>query len=413
MRPAGSGATLARRAARWGWHADGVKMGHRFSIFAAWLGVALLPLLDGGCERAAVGGPAATPAAEGGAAAAKAKAEARRAKAKARAKARGKTGAKARGKAGLGGEGGGRQGGPADRLAELGALGGPKIVRIEAMLRNRRMREALPVVREALGEDPDNVELHAAMMLICDHFGEYSCALSASTFAVGARLTPVDSLRAAADALRADGQGRAAAALRASAVWDLAGDQQLARIYALISRDLTEVGALDEAEAAMRMAESFAPDSADLQFYGVMNALSVGDLDEAEFRLWRGGLDGSFDGPAQAEAELAVAVASHDLLATNLKGGRPVRQHWSRVGLSALRSRARLLHDDADLAAETVERASYKIWGEIYHPELLLCEAAVRRAQGEPAAAAAALERLAHTAPRHPDWARWGEAAPR
>ena len=281
------------------------------------------------------------------------------------------------------------------------------------MLRSRRYREALPIVRKALQEAPDDADLHAALLLICDNFGESSCASSAARLSIGSTLIPVETLRARANALRSEGEGRLSAELRSTMIWELAGDLQLARVYALMARDLTEVGALEPAWEAMRMAETIAPDSSEVLFAEVENALLIGDLDEAEFRLWRGRLDGTFEGPELTEAELALGLAAQDLLLTGPNGSSTEWRSRARVGLTAVRARARLLHGEPELAEDGVGRLSFKLWGETYHPELVLAEAAVQRAQGDEAGAAETLDRLAHLAPRHPDWRRWGQAPPR
>jgi hypothetical protein len=356
--------------------------------------------------RLGLGAPAAAGPEAAQTGASKAKADARRAKAKGRAKAQGKAKAKAKAKA-KGGSG--VTTGP----AAVASKGDRRIAQIEGMLRSRRYREALPIVRKALQEAPDDADLHAALLLICDNFGESSCASSAARLSIGSTLIPVETLRARANALRSDGEGRLSAELRSTMIWELAGDLQLARVYALMARDLTEVGALEPAWEAMRMAETIAPDSSDVQFAEVENALLIGDLDEAEFRMWRGRLDGSFEGAELTEAELALGLAAQDLLLTAPDPTKPAWRHRARAGLTALRARARLLHGEPELAEDGVERLSFKLWGETYHPELVLAEAAVQRAQGDEAGAAETLDRLAHLAPRHPDWRRWGQAPPR
>ncbi len=364
----------------------------------------LLSLRLGGSAPAAAGPEAAQAGPN------KAKADARRAKAKARAKALGKAKSKAKAKAKANGKAGaGVTTGPAAVASKTDR----RIAQIEGMLRSRRYREALPIVRTALQETPDDADLHAALLLICDNFGESSCASSAGRLSLGSTLIPVEALRARANALRSEGEGRLSAELRSTMIWELAGDLQLARVYSLMARDLTEVGALEAAWEAMRMAESIAPDSSEVQFAEVENALLIGDLDEAEFRLWRGRLDGTFEAPELTEAELALGLAAEDLLLTGPNGSSTEWRSRARVGLTAVRARARLLHGEPELAEDGVGRLSFKLWGETYHPELVLAQAAVQRAQGDEAGAAETLERLAQLAPRHPDWRRWGQTPPR
>lgn len=326
-----------------------------------------------------------------------------------------------RGKAGTGTKAGGRGGKakapragsgegarfrpPAAANSEEGALA--------AMVRRGSLRAAMPKVRERLQEDPDNVDMHAALAILCVTAGEYSCALSSSRFARGSELFPRDFVLAEAEALRADGQGRAAAVRRKELLWAVDNLSEEARQLALAARDQREVGDLEGAARDLERATAADPDSAAVHLERVLSALQQGELDEADWELWLRRRSGAPWSAEDMEAELRFGIAADDRWRLQSAPKPRARDLLGSVTLSATRARALIHTDDLNTAMAALSRSTHRMWGEVLHPELALAAAAVYAAADAPDEAEEHLRRVALLAPRHPDWRTWGQQPPR
>jgi hypothetical protein len=318
------------------------------------------------------------------------------------------------GKAGKAGKAGARRVGKADGLKlRPPAAATDDEAALAALVRRGSLRAAMPKVRERLDQDPDNVDMHAALAILCAGAGELSCALTSSRFAVGSALFPREFVLAEAAALRADGQGAAAAALRKELLWTVDNDPEEARQLALAARDQREVGALDGAARDLDLAEAADPGSAQVHLERVLSALQQGDLDEADWELWLRRRSGAPWTGEDIEAELRFGLAADDLIRLGSARTPRARDLLAGVSLSATRARALIRTDELTTAMTLVGRSHHRMWGEVLHTELSLATAAVYAAAGATDEADDILRRTALLAPRHPDWRTWGQRPPR
>jgi tetratricopeptide (TPR) repeat protein len=318
------------------------------------------------------------------------------------------------GKTGKAGKAGPRRLGKADGLKlRPPAAATDDDAAIAALVRRGSLRAAMPQVRERLEQDPDNVDMHAALAILCAGAGELSCALTSSRFAVGSELFPREFALAEAAALRADGQGAAAAARRKELLWVVDNAPEEARQLALAARDQREVGALDAAARDLDLAEATDPGSALVHLERVLSALQQGDLDEADWELWLRRRSGAPWTGEDIEAELRFGLAADDLIRLQSARTPRARDLFGGVSLSATRARALIRTDGLTTALTLVGRSNHRMWGEVLHTELSLATAAVYAAAGATDEADDILRRTALLAPRHPDWRTWGQRPPR
>ncbi|MBL8619118.1 MAG: hypothetical protein JNM72_26125 [Deltaproteobacteria bacterium] len=292
---------------------------------------------------------------------------------------------------------------------DAGPVSGAKL---QALVRGQRVRTALPIVWENTQKNPDDADLHAAVAVLAERYGDWPMVLAEAKLATGNTVLVRDLILVHADGLRMAGEGAAAAALRSELVWEEGITSDFARVHALNARDLREAGDLWGADRELQRAVSYLPDGPMVLHESVEQALVIGDLEEAEFLLWR--IERETGAPS---SELEAATLRYGLLTGDsfaLAGNQRMRlrKTVTNTEFAALRVLSEIRLGDVDPAVPIARRINYQMWGEVFHPEIRVALAALAVAENEPAELAEAIGGLERIFPRNPWLVAWKQVEP-
>jgi len=382
----------------------------RWAARACALGCAVLTVGSIVLRAIPVEAAPAAAGAEGAARGAKAKAKAG---AKAKRGGKAKLGAKAKGPLSPRAKAGGGRALPGGPPAATGADPGPLTgARLQALVRGQRVRTALPLVWEQLQTNPDDADLHAAMAVLAERYGDWPVVLAEAELAVGNTVLVRDLTLAHADGLRMAGQGEAAVALRRALLWEEGAAADYARVHALNARDLREAGDLWGAAEELARATSYMPDGPMVLRESVEQALVIGDLDEAEHLLWRIERMGETPSTELEAATLRYGLETGDAFALAGNQRLRLRKTVTNTEFAALRVFAEIRLGDVDPAVPIARRINYQMWGEAFHPEIRVALAALAVAEDEPEELAEMIGGLERIFPESPWLRAWRRIAP-
>lgn len=280
------------------------------------------------------------------------------------------------------------------------ALGGPISPAILLSMRMGQPRMALPELREAVRNQPDDPDLYAWLGLALAHIGQYAEAVPAFEMCAGSTIYERNAIGPHADALRATGEPEAAAALRLSRALarkdgaDAAGTLFLGQVD-----DWRWAGRLDLAEDAAWAAIAEAP-SAEQTWAALADVyLDAGDLEEARATLWVATRDGrtSLRG-ALAEARLAMAEGDYEAAEEALVSSP--RERYRSHRLAAMESEILRRQGFPEAARANLEVPRLP---DQDRPEVLAERAAAAASAGELVRARTLLNRALSLYPRDPD----------
>lgn len=239
-------------------------------------------------------------------------------------------------------------------------------------------------------EQPDNPELYAALGVAWAKNSFYADALGAFALSMGSSYYEEQGLEAHADALRALGEGEAAAALRQEFLVSVyANEGRMLRVLLGSADDLRSVGDFEGAAELIDEAESVYPRSPMVHAVRAELLMDVGDLDAADATLALMNRQGGTSRGSAALARRALMVDDYDAAHAALEGARKFRTPTQR--LASLRAEVLRLKGDPHSAAEVLERTR---WQAIESPELIQVRLKVY-ADLEDTASAAVWEQMA------------------
>ena len=216
-------------------------------------------------------------------------------------------------------------------------------------------------------EQPDNPDLYAALGIAWAKNTFYADALGAFSLSMGSSYYEEQGIEAHADALRAFGEGEAAAALRQEfLVSTQANEGRILRVLLGAADDLRSVGDFEGAADLIDEAESVYPRSPMVHAVRAELLMDVGDLDAADAALALMMRQGGTSRGSAALARRALLVGDYAAADEALEGARKFRTPTHR--LASLRAEVLRLSGDPHGAADILERNQ---WAVLESPELI------------------------------------------
>jgi hypothetical protein len=255
-------------------------------------------------------------------------------------------------------------------LISMGVLGtahAERLPHVEMLIRRGQYRLAVTAANALIDEQPDNADLYASLGIAWAKNSFYADALGAFSLSMGSSYYEVQGLEAHADALRAVGQGEAAAALRLEfRVNASASNGRLLRILLGAADDLRSVGDISGAAALLDEAESIFPRSPMLHAVRADLLMDTGELDAVDITLAHMKEMGETSRGAAVLARRALLAEDYAEADAALENARKFRTPTHR--LASLRAEVLRLEGDPHSAAEVLERNR---WQAIEAPELI------------------------------------------
>jgi Flp pilus assembly protein TadD len=252
-------------------------------------------------------------------------------------------------------------------LLSLPVAGAQGLGSLEMLIQRGQYRLATQAVFKRLAESPDDVELHAILGVAWSKNDFYTDALGAFALCSGSIYYEDRGIEAHADALRAVGQGEAAAALRLERLLDadLNEGRELKVLIGAMD-DLREAGDFDGALAIADRAEALFPRSPMAMAAVADVYLDIGDLDAADAAIWAMRQLGDTTRGAAVLARRAIIDGDLTEADAILEDSRRFRNPTAR--LASLRAEVLRLGGDPHSAADLLERNR---WRALETPELI------------------------------------------